>query len=83
MRKGYTSVISKKLNNTNKGRGESPCLNQIKFMHKSLITFHNSNYASRNKKVVVKQFNDEKHEDNYIAYMKRLGYILDEVYEVK
>jgi hypothetical protein len=31
---------------------------------------------------VVKQFNDEQHEDNYIAYMKRQGYMLDEVYEI-
>lgn len=52
-------------------------------MHKSLITFHNSNYAGKNKKVVVKQFTSEQHEDNYIAYMKRLGYMLDEVYEIK
>lgn len=52
-------------------------------MHKSLITFHNSNYAGKNRKVVVKQFTSEQHEDNYIAYMKRKGYILDEVYEVK
>ena len=29
---------------------------------------------------VIKTFVDEQHETNYLAYMKRKGYILDEVY---
>ena len=52
-------------------------------MHKSLITFHNSNYAGKNRKVVVKQFTSEQHEDNYIAMMKRKGFTLDEVYNLE
>jgi hypothetical protein len=51
-------------------------------MHKSLVVFHSTKYIGAKKLSVVKQFNDEQHEDNYIAYMKRQGYMLDEVYEI-
>jgi hypothetical protein len=59
-----------------------PVLTKIKVMHKSLVVFHNTKYIGGKKMSVVKQFNDEQHEDNYIAYMKRQGYMLDEVYEI-
>jgi hypothetical protein len=52
-------------------------------MHKSLVVFHSTKYIGSKKLSVVKQFNDEQHEDNYIAYMKRKGFVLDEVYEIE
>lgn len=52
-------------------------------MHKSLVVFHNTKYIGGKKLSVVKEFNDEQHEDNYIAFMRRKGYWLDEVYELE
>lgn len=52
-------------------------------MHKSLVVFYNTRYIGAKKLSVVKEFNDEQHEDNYIAYMKRKGFLLDEVYEIE
>lgn len=64
-------------------RAQVLVLIKIKVMHKSLVVFHNTKYIGAKKLSVVKQFNDEQHEDNYIAYMKRQGYMLYEVYEIE
>jgi hypothetical protein len=63
-------------------RAQVLVLIKIKVMHKSLVVFHNTKYIGGKKLSVVKEFNDEQHEDNYIAFMKRKGYMLDEVYEI-
>lgn len=50
---------------------------------KSLIVFINTNSKWKYSKFAVeKTFTDEAHEDNYIAYMKRKGFVLDEVYPI-
>jgi hypothetical protein len=64
-------------------RAQVLVLTKIKVMHKSLVVFHSTKYIGGKKMSVVKQFNDEQHEDNYIAYMKRQGYMLDEVYTIE
>jgi hypothetical protein len=64
-------------------RAQVLVLIKIKVMHKSLVVFHSTKYIGSKKLSVVKQFNDEQHEDNYIAYMKRQGYMLDEVYTIE
>lgn len=64
-------------------RAQVLVLTKFKFMHKSLVVFYNTRYIGAKKLSVVKEFNDEQHEDNYIAYMKRKGFLLDEVYEIE
>ena len=39
---------------------------------------------SGGKWVITKTFNDQQHQENFIAYMKRTkGYVLDEVWDVE